>query len=107
MRAKEAKVERDETESSVKTRGEGMRQRALGLAAELREEKAMTAKLRAMSEEGAADTRVRTSTPGAPRSRCLRHPTPAAEAFLGRVSALHPATATDFQRIFSTLLSFA
>lgn len=44
--------DRDEAESSVQKRGDGARQRTLTLAAELREEKALTAKLRAASEEG-------------------------------------------------------
>lgn len=45
-------AERDEAESAVQKRGDGVRQRALGLAAELREEKALNAQLRAASEEG-------------------------------------------------------
>lgn len=44
--------DRDEVESSVQKRGDGARQRVITLAAELREEKALTAKLRAASEEG-------------------------------------------------------
>lgn len=51
-RAQDAMVDRDEVESSVQKRGDGTRQRVLTLAAELREEKALTAKLRAASEEG-------------------------------------------------------
>lgn len=46
--------DRDEVESSVQKRGDGARQRVLTLAAELREEKALTVKLRAASEEGRA-----------------------------------------------------
>lgn len=45
-------ADRDETESSVLKRGDGVRQRAQNLAALLREEKALTAKLKAASEEG-------------------------------------------------------
>lgn len=46
--------DRDEVESSVQKRGDGARQRVRTLAVELREEKALTAKLRAASEEGTA-----------------------------------------------------
>lgn len=51
-RVQEAVEERDEAESSVQKRGESVRQRALHLAAELREERALTAKLKAASEKG-------------------------------------------------------
>lgn len=44
--------DQEEIESSVQKRGDGARQRVLTLAAELHEEKALTAKLRAASEEG-------------------------------------------------------
>lgn len=45
-------ADRDEAESSVLKRGDGVRQRAQTLAALLLEEKALTAKLKAASEEG-------------------------------------------------------